>query len=148
MQKRNQVDLEMRLITGGIGLVFLILLSAIIFFPVVSLFGGFGPNYSGGFRVGAVLKASEKGILCSKTFAGELILDGFGSRATNRGVPSEQATPISNVWEFAATDKKVVESLIDAADRGKRVRVVYSQWLIKPFCLHSDYVVTAVKVVE
>lgn len=148
MQRQKQDDLEMKVITGGLSLVLFIVMGAVLLFPILSLFGGFGPNYSDGFRVGSVMKASEKGILCSKTFAGELILDGFGSRATNRGDPGAQATPISNVWEFAATDKKVIDSLIDAADRGKRVRVVYSQWLIKPFCLHSDYVVTGVKVIE
>lgn len=147
MRRRDEFDNAVVFTNIIFALVTLALVMAMVAFPVVSLMGGWLPNYSNGFRVGNVMKASEKGVLCAQTFSGELVLDGFGSRATNRP-PGAESTPISNVWEFAATDRKVIDALVGAADRGKRVRVVYSQWFVRPFCLHSDYVVTAVKVVE
>lgn len=108
-----------------------------------SVLGGIYPNYSEGFRVGTIQKASTKGLLCKATEA-ELVLDGFGSAVTQRQSGGQVAgSHVRTVWAFTARDPKVMTDLERLS--GTRVTVVYRQWLIQPFCGETDYEVVAVK---
>lgn len=107
---------------------------------VVSVLGGFYPNYSDGFRSGVLMKASTKGIFC-KTTEGELVLGGFGSRVTQT-----QGGGINNVWAFTARDPAIRQKL--EALSGQNVKIKYHQWLVKPWCGDTDYEVVDVQVVQ
>lgn len=108
---------------------------------VTSLLGGIYPNYSDGFRVGVIQKASNKGLFCKAT-EGELVLDGFGSAATQK----QGATGLRTVWAFTARDPKVRADLERLS--GSKVHVTYRQWLIQPWCGETDYEAVSVRPVE
>jgi hypothetical protein len=105
---------------------------------------GFYANYSNGFRVGVIQKASAKGIVC-KSIEAEIVLDGFGSTVTQRQGPS----PMRTTWSFSARDPKVMAELERLSVLpGQRVRITYRQWLRKPWCGETDYEAVAVQPVE
>lgn len=92
------------------------------------------PNYSEGFRIGIVQKASHKGIIF-RSYEGEIVTDGFKSGNQR----------ISNTWKFSAVDPSIIQSLNAAADNGTAVKVSYNQWLIKPlFTQDTSYTVNKV----
>lgn len=113
-----------------------------IFMFVASVLGGIYPNYSNGFHVGTIQKASTKGLICKATEA-EIVLDGFGSAVTQK---QGQGGQIRTVWTFTARDPKVMADLERFS--GTKVRVVYRQWLIPPWCGETDYEAISVQQVQ
>jgi len=96
-------------------------------------------NYSKGYRVGRIIKISEKGYIF-KTNEGQLNTGGF----------SEGDGDItSSIWNFSVKkgDKEIMEQ-IKHADKDM-VRVYYDEKFVKiPFLGDTKYFVTKVEVVE
>lgn len=101
---------------------------------------GCGENYSDGFRVGEIQKASYKGILF-KSYEGELVQTGFRNKNKADG-----SSTLSNTWLFSATDPAIIKKLDESA--GKNVRVYYHQWLIQPPTQNSPYTVYKIEEVK
>lgn len=125
---------------GGLLLLLVILLvgGAVM---LTQFMGGMYRGYSNGVRVGIVQKVSNKGLFCRST-EGEMVLQSFGSRASRQ---SNETSAFSNIWEFSARDPQVVRKLEAAASEGRQVRIAYTQYYIKPFCLSTDYEVIGVE---
>jgi hypothetical protein len=77
-------------------------------------------SYADGYRDGYFLKFSRKGNIF-KTYEGELVLQGFGTRATTQGNIS------ANYFYFSVVDEKIADSLEHCI--GKVVKVHYTQYL-------------------
>jgi hypothetical protein len=116
---------------------FLILcvLSALIASAITPFFGGYEPNYSNGFRVGRITKLSERGLLCKETH-GELAVE---------GVDKDSPTLAVKAWAFNVTDPRVREALIDSVTVQRKVRLVYRQWVLPPWCFSTNYEVVKVE---
>lgn len=102
---------------------------------VVGFFGGAFPNYSDGERSGTVYKISHKGMIW-KSYEGEMNLGGMATDANG------QAT--ANTFKFSVRDPAVVEKINAASVSGKRVTLHYTQYLIKPVKIDTEYVVNDV----
>lgn len=89
--------------------------------------------YSDGYRAGLIQKLSSKGFV-SKSYEGELVMDGIKFRSTGPG---------GNVWKFSARSKEVGQQLEQAMMTQRPVTVKYCQEL---FSVTTDtkYVVTSV----
>lgn len=108
---------------------------------------GCAPQYSSGFRVGVVQKASLKGLLW-RSFEGELQQGGFTSRSKTRSsdIGFSATSVATNIWEFSATDPAVMADLERAAADGRAVKLHYRQWLIAPWWAQStSYTVVRVE---
>lgn len=101
------------------------------------------PNYSQGSRVGVVTKLSYKGIIF-KSWEGSI--NQGGTKTITDGDGNSQVVP--NAINFSAQNPKVVEKLNAAYKSGKRVEIVYTQYLIRPVTQESSYVVVDVKNAE
>jgi hypothetical protein len=99
--------------------------------------GGVNPTYSEGNWSGQVTKLSYKGVIW-KSWEGELVAGGMRSQSTKEGT-----TAVANVMEFNA-DPSVVPALNAAVVSGKRVRLTYHQWLLCPWRIENDHVITSV----
>jgi hypothetical protein len=107
---------------------------------------GCGQDYSDGFRVGTLQKASKKGIIW-RSFEGELVLDGVKSR-TKAGVGNggvSVSSNMTNVWAFSATDDKIMAQLEEAAVSGRSVKLTYRQWFWKPPSQDTGYTIIKVE---
>jgi len=100
-----------------------------LFFTV--LIHGCQPDYSNGERTGVVWKLSEKGVFV-KSYEGELNLGG-------------DKLMVPNVWEFSCSNLSVYNQLLEAQFDARRVTLIYRQYLVKPFCYDTRYVVTGIK---
>jgi hypothetical protein len=100
-------------------------------------------NYSNGERKGTVVKLSEKGLIF-KSWEGELLIGGVKQKADGKGGSST----VLNVLEFNVQDKDVLKKLEDALENGTEVKLTYKQWLLSPITINSDYVITAVKILN
>jgi len=98
--------------------------------------GGCGEGYSDGERAGVVLKVSKRGLLM-KSWEGELNLGGVSQ--------GEGGIVVPNVWRFSATGDAVAAKLLEASRDGRRVSVVYRQWMVKPLSQDTGYTVVGVK---
>jgi hypothetical protein len=78
-------------------------------------------SYSDGFREGYFQKFSRKGNLF-KTYEGELVLEGFGSRGLPKGTNFS-----ANYFCFSVVDEKIADSLENCI--GKTIKVHYTQYL-------------------
>ncbi len=104
-----------------------------------AVLAGCNMNYSDGVRSGIVQKISHKGLIC-KTYEGELVLDGFKSRAKG------SSQTVTNVWAFSAEDPKVVAELEKASEVGYRVKLTYTGVAFKAPCKgDTRYTVTKVE---
>lgn len=124
---------------SAIVLAFCAVIFAVIAAVGTSIFGGFYPNYSDGFRVGAIQKTSTKGLLWCKSTEGELVLDSFRGRQMSQDSPYR----MDNLWAFSVVDPAVVADLNEYS--GARVKLRYRQWFIKPWCHHTVYEITKVE---
>jgi hypothetical protein len=110
--------------------------------------GGCGimPNYSNGFRVGEIQKASRKGIIW-KSFEGELVMGGLKSRTTARAgeLGATVRSTTTTVWPFSARDAKIMDELQAAANEGVTVKLHYTQWFWAPWSQNTEYTVTRVE---
>lgn len=95
-----------------------------------------GKNYSNGDRIGVVTKLSYKGV-AMKSWEGEMLV------ALPAGVSAIQP----EVFAFNV-DAVAVNKVKAAMDSGKRVRLVYRQWLIAPWSIDHGHVVTDVQDVQ
>ena len=102
---------------------------------ILSIFGGFMPNYSDGERAGTVYKLSHKGMIW-KSYEGEMNLGGMAADANGTMVP--------NRFVFSVTDPEIVEQINQASTSGNRIMVHYHQYLVKPMKLETQYVVDKV----
>lgn len=78
-------------------------------------------SYGDGFREGYFQKFSRKGNIF-KTYEGELVLEGFGSRGMPKGTNFS-----ANYFYFSAVDEQIADSLEKSI--GKTIKVHYTQYL-------------------
>ncbi len=100
---------------------------------LVVLFALYG-NFSGGERVGKIIKISKKGYVF-KTWEGQL-----NTGEIQRGL-----------WEFSvkSSDKEVLEDLSNAMKSGNRVSLHYDEKYVKvPFLGETKNFITRVEVLE
>ena len=117
-------------IEGVIISVFVIL--AALFLGGTSLVGC-AENYSSGDRVGIITKLSEKGLVI-KSWEGELLM----------ALPIDvSGTTQPEKFDFNV-DPAAVSKVKEALVTGKRVQVIYRQWLLHPIRIESNTVVTDV----
>ena len=101
------------------------------------------PNYSEGSRVGVITKLSYKGIFF-KSWEGSINQGGTKVRADSDG----NSIVVANAIDFNVQDPIVIARLTQAYKTGKRVEIVYAQWLVSPITQESAYVVVDVKEAE
>lgn len=101
------------------------------------------PNYSEGSRVGVVTKLSHKGVIF-KSWEGTINQGGVKTITDSDG----NSEVVANAIDFSVTNGMIVEKLKDAYKSGKRVELVYSQYLIAPITQNSEYVIVDVKDIE
>lgn len=117
--------------SGSIGVVFAVV--------VISLIGGCmvrgcGQNYSDGERVGVVTKLSNKGLIW-KSWEGELLM----------ALPVDVAGTTQPEKFIFNVSPACVERVQQAMKSGKRVTLVYTEWVFCPITIENDHVVTDVK---
>ncbi len=96
-----------------------------------------GEGFSVGERSGIVTKLSYKGII-NKGWDGTLLMVGPPGVFIAR--------PETLYFTINPIDTSTVRRLTEAKDKGERVTVKYSQWIMHPWsALKRDYVVTDVK---
>lgn len=78
-------------------------------------------SYGDGFREGYFQKFSRKGNIF-KTYEGEFVLEGFGTRGAQRGNNFS-----ANYFYFSVIDEQIADSLEKSI--GKMVKVHYTQYL-------------------
>lgn len=117
-------------IEGVITFVFVIVAALIV--GGISLVGC-AENYSSGDRVGIVTKLSEKGLVI-KSWEGELLV----------ALPVEVAGTTQPEKFYFNVDPAAVSKVKEALTSGKRVQVIYHQWLRHPIRIESNTVVTDV----
>lgn len=106
-------------------------------FPALpSCVNGCGDGYSDGIRTGVVLKVSRKGVFM-KSYEGVLDLGGMTIDGEGHAV--------RNLWSFSVSDPGIASQVAAAAESGKRVSLVYKQWLLSPASIDTDYDVTEVR---
>lgn len=108
------------------------LFGLVTFYPVIKSTTGFWPNYSIGERVGYVTKISlQKGIIW-KTTEGQMQLG------------SGQLAALQEPFSFSVVDKDLILKIQESAEKGLRVKLGYTQWLLMPFKFgESDYIITS-----
>jgi len=119
------------------GCAYLVILGVIVIIALVKLFGGVPIEYSSGERVGVPVKVSYKGFFC-KTYEGQM----------NVGVASNTGagTVVPTTWNFSVADPNIVNQINEAADKGERVTLEYTQPLLSATCVSgSGYIVTKVR---
>ncbi|MCC6186512.1 MAG: hypothetical protein IT256_05100 [Chitinophagaceae bacterium] len=79
-------------------------------------------SYGDGFREGYFQKFSRKGNLF-KTYEGELVLEGFGTRSLGK----RNANLSANYFYFSVLDEAIADTLEKSI--GKSVKVHYTQYL-------------------
>jgi len=95
-------------------------------------FGCF-PKYSSGSRMGLVTKLSEKGLIF-KSWEGELLM----------ALPIEVAGTVEPEKFCFNVDSKVVSDVQKALVTGKRVELIYRQYLIPPIKIDNRTVIEKV----
>ncbi len=93
-----------------------------------------GQNYSDGTRVGVVTKLSQKGLFF-KSWEGEMLM----------ALPSQTVGTIQPEKFVFNVDPAVESKVEEAMKSGKRVELMYRQWLVRPPTIDSDYVIIDVK---
>lgn len=97
-----------------------IIIVSVILFGVGYVYWSYYRVYGSGFREGYFQKFSRKGNVF-KTYEGELILEGFGTRGRNRN-----NTFTANYFYFSVVDEMIADSLEKCI--GKVVRLHYTQY--------------------
>lgn len=111
-------------------------LTLLLALPMISLSGGMKPGYSQGFRDGYVTKISHRGLLW-KTWEGTM-QSGSGELAS-----------VQSEYEFSVVDDELVKELALAAAAARRVRLVYSEYLITDWRKsESGYLIMNVEYLE
>lgn len=128
---------------GGI-----IMKTVLVTFGLIVLFtictaGGCVPDYSEGERVGVITKFSKKGLLF-KSWEGSLNQGGTMQVSNEKGGSSV----VPSVVDFNVQDPKIIESIKLAANEGKRVKITYIQWYIKPVSIDNERVITKVEFLD
>lgn len=103
---------------------------------MVSCSGGALPKYSEGYRTGLLQKySSAKGVIW-KSGEGEMLLEGLASSADGKF--------INNYFYFSVPDGAPIASKVVELT-GRRVRVHYTQHLIRPMQQSTSYTVDAIE---
>lgn len=93
-----------------------------------------GRDYSNGSRYGIITKLSLKGVIF-ESWEGEALMS----------LPFDQSNVVQpEKFEFNV-DPSCVDKIKNALHSGKRVELVYRQWLIPPLTICSDYVIIDIK---
>jgi hypothetical protein len=98
---------------------------------------GCAENYSNGSRIGVVTKLSEKGFIC-KSWEGEMLI----------ALPNDMASGAQPEKFAFNVDPPTVPKVQEAMKSGKRVELLYRQWMVSPPCIDNDHVIIDVKPVE
>lgn len=120
----------------------LVLWGLIALFAVLTA-GGCVPNYSEGERVGVITKFSKKGLL-SKTWEGSVNQGGTVQVSDGKG----NSSVVPSVVDFNVQDPEIIEAIKTAANEGKRVKISYTQWYVKPVSIDNDRVVTKIEFLD
>jgi len=116
---------------------FIIIMVVVLVFSggtgTVGIPGGCLPGYGQGEREGYVVKLAIKGIRY-KSWEGEMQL-GTGEQAA-----------IQEVWHFSVMDPEVLGKI--KTTRGKRVRLSYREWFIRPTDRETPYEITKLELLE
>ena len=99
--------------------------------------GGVLKDYSDGTRAGQITKLSHKGLFW-KSWEAQMNMGGT--------VQGENGA-VASVFAFNV-DSAVVPQIQSALESGKRVKVIYRQWLIQPLSIDNRSVVVQVKSTE
>lgn len=91
------------------------------------------PNYSTGERSGVVTKLSHKGIIF-KSWEGQLLM----------ALPASTGTVVPEKFYFNVSPA-ALPKVKAALSSGKRVTLVYRQWLIKPPTIDHNHVIVNVR---
>lgn len=108
------------------------------------LLAGCFPNYSDGSRVGVVTKISHKGLIW-KSWEGSINQGGTKEVTQMDSNGGAHSQIVANAQDFNVSDPKVIEQVKEAAKTGKRVELVYRQWLVAPPWIDNDHVIVEVK---
>ena len=121
------------------------LLQCLAAIAVVIILQACGKGYSDGTRVGTVIKLSHKG-LALKSWEGELLTGAVTSSTwrTQQGSGSS----ITNSWKFSVTSDAVAHDIERAMETGKRTRLHYTQWAVKPISIDTEYEIVRVEVLD
>lgn len=94
-----------------------------------------GKGYSEGTRVGHITKLSRKGVAI-KSWEGEMVMGGVRRDA--------EGNVGANIFAFTVPDN-LVKDVKAAMDTGLPVELEYTQYIISPPEMESDYLITGVK---
>ncbi|PVX51805.1 hypothetical protein C7377_0091 [Balneicella halophila] len=100
-------------------------------------------NYSKGYRSGIIMKMSRKGYVI-KTYEGQLNTGGFSGDVTGGDMTSM-------IWNFSVrqSEKRTIEKIEEAVDKGKRVKLYYEEKYIPiPFWGETKYFVDSVELIN
>ena len=117
----------------------IIVIATIVF--AISCITGCNESYSDGFRVGVIVKVSNKGMIW-KSWEAEMMTGG-SEPATGSGVPAGAVIPA--IFAFSTRDPAIAEALEAAANGGHRVKIVYRQWFIGPCTVSTKYIAEKVE---
>ena len=95
--------------------------------------GGLGKDYSNGVRAGHLIKVSKKGLVY-KSYEAELqVVDNIAVSNVD-----ENALNTPKVfWQVSTRDEAIGKKLEDLV--GKEIKIKYTQYLVRPIELGSDY---------
>lgn len=112
----------------------------LLLFVAVAFVTACVPDYSQGSRAGVVTKFSRKGLVF-KSWEGELNLGGFRNQTDVEG----RSSVVANVFAFSVISQEIATQIEDALRSGKRVELVYRQWLVAPATQETCYAIVQVK---
>src|ERR1035437_1597478 len=118
-----------------------IIVIVLILLAVIFSFTGLDKGYSTGERAGIINKFSEKGIIW-KPGEGQL------SMVSSLSVPGMLSFAAAGTWDFSVTDPAVAADINKAVESGKRVRLIYVQYLLAPISQSTKYTVVKVDALE
>ncbi len=102
----------------------------------VTVINGVYKGYSNGYRVGSIIKFSEKGIAV-RSWEGEMVLGGVKSGM------------VANTWKFTVIDTNVIKQIKEAHRSDSRITLKYIEWLQSPLSMVSDYeIIEIIEIIE
>lgn len=133
-KEREEMDRRVRKMTKKVITYVIIVIISVLALVFLRIWGCMS-GYSKGERAGVVTKFAEKGIII-KSYEGELLM----------ALPSETGitTPEKFKFSLRPSNKATALKVKEALGSGLRVRLSYSEWLIRPIMIDTHYEVVDV----